>query len=113
MPNATLTTRLPVSPGVLAAFCRRHHIDALSFFGSILREDFGPESDIDVLVEFDPSHVPGLEFITMRDELSRLLGRQVDLNTRNSLSPYFRDEVLRDAELAYARRDPRIVLPPD
>jgi hypothetical protein len=74
----------------------------MSFFGSILRPDFGVESDVDVLVEFDPAHIPGLEFVRMREELSRLLGRPVDLRTPASLSPYFRDEVLRNAELVYA-----------
>jgi predicted nucleotidyltransferase len=86
----------------MAEFCRRHHIHRLSFFGSVLRSDFAPRSDVDVLVEFEPGHTPGLEFITMRDELTRMLGRSVDLNTRNSLSRHFRDEVLHEAELAYA-----------
>jgi len=73
----------------------------LSLFGSVLREDFGPESDIDVLVEFEPGQVPGLEFVRMKEELSQLLGRRVDLNTPKSLSPYFREEVLREAERVY------------
>lgn len=85
----------------LASFCRRHHIRRLSLFGSVLREDFTPRSDLDVLVEFEPGHVPGLEFVRMRDELSQLLGRPVDLNTPNSLSRYFRDDVLRQAEPVY------------
>ena len=85
----------------LASFCRRHHIRRLSLFGSVLREDFTPRSDLDVLVEFEPGHVPGLEFVRMRDELSQLLGRPVDLNTPNSLSRYLRDDVLRQAEPVY------------
>lgn len=83
-------------------FCERNHIRKLSLFGSVLRDDFGPTSDIDVLVEFDPEHVPGLDFLTMQDELSEILGRRVDLNTPNSLSPYFRNKVLAEAEVKFA-----------
>lgn len=93
--------RIQVPEEALGGFCRRHHIRSLSLFGSVLREDFGPESDIDVLVEFEPGQVPGLEFVRMKEELSQLLGRRVDLNTPKSLSPYFREEVLREAERVY------------
>lgn len=79
-------------------FCQRNHIRRLSFFGSVLRDDFGPDSDVDVLVEFEPGKTPGLAFFRMERELSDLLGRQVDLNTAGFLSKYFRDEVLREAE---------------
>jgi predicted nucleotidyltransferase len=82
-------------------FCRRNHIRKLSFFGSVLRDDFGPDSDIDVLVEFEPGHVPGLRFFTIERELSDLLGRKVDLNTVQSLSKYFKDRVLTEAEPQY------------
>jgi predicted nucleotidyltransferase len=85
----------------IAAFCRRHHIRRLSLFGSILRHDFHPDSDVDVLVEFEQGHTPGLIFFGMQDELSELLGRQVDLHTANSLSKYFRDQVLAEAEVQY------------
>jgi len=98
----TALERLDISAAAIDAFCGRHHIRRLAFFGSVLRPDFGPESDVDVVVEFEPGYTPGLEFVAMRDELSHLLGRAVDLNTRNSLSRHFRDEVLREAELAYA-----------
>jgi uncharacterized protein len=84
-------------------FCRRHHIRRLAFFGSVLRHDFGPESDVDVLVEFEPGHVPGLAFLSMEEELSRILGRKVDLNTPGFLSPYFRDRVLSEAEVQYVQ----------
>jgi len=84
-------------------FCRIHHIRRLSFFGSVLRTDFGPDSDVDVLIEFEPGFVPGLAFFGMQEELSGILGRKVDLNTPAFLSPYFRDEALRTAE-----RYPRI-----
>jgi hypothetical protein len=93
--------RLDVPETALVEFCHRHHIRRLAFFGSILRDDFRPDSDVDVLVEFDPGHVPGLAFFGMQDELSRLLGRNVDLNTPGFLSTYFRDKVLREAENVY------------
>jgi predicted nucleotidyltransferase len=86
----------------IADFCRRHHIRKLAVFGSALREDFRPDSDLDVLVEFDPAHTPGLAFFGMEQELSELLGRKVDLNTPQFLSPYFRDKVLAEAEVQYA-----------
>jgi len=85
----------------IAEFCRRNHIHKLSLFGSILRDDFGPSSDIDVLVEFEPGQTLGLRFFGMQDELSDLLGRKVDLHTQGFLSRYFRDEVLREAEVQY------------
>jgi uncharacterized protein len=85
----------------LAAFCRQHGIRRLALFGSIVRGDFGPESDIDMLVDFEPGRVPGLAFFAMQDELTTLLGRKVDLNTPECLSPYFRDEVLDEAKVLY------------
>ena len=88
----------------ITVFCQRHHIRKLALFGSVLRDDFRPDSDVDVLVEFEPGHVPGLAFIGMQDELSTLLGRPVDLNTPGFLSRYFRDEVLAEAEVQYERR---------
>ncbi len=86
----------------IADFCRRHHIRRLAFFGSVLRDDFTPESDVDVLVEFDPDHIPGLAFFSMQRELSALLGRKVDLSTPEWLSSSFRDAVLREAQPLYA-----------
>jgi len=86
----------------IADFCRRHHIRKLAVFGSALREDFRPDSDLDVLVEFEPGRTPGLAFFGMEQELSELLGRKVDLNTPQFLSPYFRDKVLAEAEVQYA-----------
>jgi uncharacterized protein len=88
----------------IAAYCRKHHIRKLSLFGSVLREDFQPDSDVDVLVEYEPGHVPG--FITqsrLRRELSNILGREADLRTPASLSDYFRDEVEASAILIYER----------
>lgn len=87
----------------LAEFCRRHHIRKLSFFGSVLGESFRPESDVDVLVEFEPEHVPGLLTLAgLEIELSELLGRKADVRTAEDLSRYFRDEVVAKAQLMYA-----------
>lgn len=85
----------------IAAFCRKHHIRRLAVFGSVLHDDFRAESDVDVLVEFEPGHTPGLAFFGMEHELSEILGRRIDLNTPNFISPYFRDEVLQEAEVQY------------
>jgi len=90
-----------VSQGAVEDFCRRNHIKRLAFFGSVLRDDFGPDSDLDVIVEFEPGHVPGLRYFAMERELSEILGRKVDLNTPGTLSRYFRDRVLAEAEEQY------------
>jgi len=94
-------TRIGVPREAIAAFCRRRHIRKLAFFGSVLREDFSPSSDLDVLVEFETGHVPGLEFFAMEDELSAILGRRVDLNTPGFLSPSFRRQALAEVEVQY------------
>lgn len=85
----------------IAEFCRKNHIRRLSLFGSIIRDDFTPTSDVDVLVEFEPGTRVGLHFFGMERELSELLGRKVDLNTAGFLSKYFRDQVLAEAEPLY------------
>ena len=102
-----MSARIKIPNDGIAEFCRRNHIRRLALFGSVLRDDFTQESDVDVLVEFEPGHTPGLAFITMQDELSELLGRSVDLNTPGCLSPYFRQDVLNEAEVLYgaARSD--------
>lgn len=82
-------------------FCRRHHIHRLAIFGSALRDDFRPDSDLDVLVEFEPGHVPGLAFFGMQAELSAILKRAVDLNTPQFLSQYFRGQVQKEAQVIY------------
>jgi predicted nucleotidyltransferase/DNA-binding transcriptional ArsR family regulator len=99
-----LQDRFTVPKRALAAFCRRHHIRKLSLFGSVLRKDFAPESDVDVLVEFEPGRTPGFFGLAdMEGELSRLLGgRKVDLRTPEELSRYFRDRVVREARVQYA-----------
>jgi len=87
----------------VADFCRRRHITKLALFGSVLTDSFGPDSDVDVLVEFDPEHIPGLIALSgMEREFSELLGRKVDMRTPKDLSRYFRDEVVRSARVQYA-----------
>ncbi len=85
----------------IEAFCHANGIRRLALFGSVLRDDFTPHSDVDVLVEFQPSVRVGLAFIRLQDELSSILGRRVDLHTPGSLSKYFRVEVLRELEEIY------------
>ena len=98
-----MPSTLNVPDDGLESFCRRHHIRKLSVFGSALRHDFGPESDIDMLVEFEPGHTPGLAFFGLQDELSELFGRKVDLNTPAFLSRHFRQDVMREARVQYER----------
>jgi uncharacterized protein len=92
-------------PGeALKKFCEAHHIVRLAFYGSVLRNDFGPDSDIDILVEFEPDARVGLlKMARLENELSHILGRKVDLRTRFDLSRYFRQEVFDNAEVAYAK----------
>jgi predicted nucleotidyltransferase len=100
-----MKSRLPLDETTLARFCERHHICRLALFGSQLKGTARPDSDVDLLVEFEPGRVPGLLAIaSMEIELSDLLGgRRVDLRTAEDLSRYFRDEVMRTAEVQYAR----------
>ena len=100
-----MNPQVSVSKDALAAFCRQHGIKRLAVFGSALREDFGPESDIDVLVEFQPDRIPGLFGVAgMELELSELFaGRRVDLRTPEDLSRHFRQDVLSRAEVQYAQ----------
>src|SRR6266851_1169392 len=100
MTNQSETPRmeplLPIEPAVLAAFCRKHHIRRLSVFGSVLKGTAGPDSDIDLLIDFEPGHVPGLlALASMELELSTMLGRKADVRTANDLSRHLRDEVVR------------------
>lgn len=95
--------KLRIPRNKLAAFCRRNHIRKMSLFGSALREDFGPESDVDILVEFEPGQSVGLiRLAGMEIELSDIFGRKVDLRTPGDLSRYFRQEILDSAEVQYA-----------
>ncbi|MCP4357623.1 MAG: nucleotidyltransferase family protein [Chloroflexi bacterium] len=92
-----------ISPEKIEVFCQRYHIKKLSLFGSVLRDDFRPDSDIDVLVEFEAGHVPKFDFFTIEENLTELIGRPVELHTAGFLSPYFRDEIHEIAEVHYAR----------
>ena len=96
---------IEVHRDALAQFCQQNHIRKLALFGSVLRGDFGPQSDIDVLVEFEPGHTPGFfRLFDMEEELSALFGeRKVDLRTPEDLSRYFRDEVVKQAQTQYAK----------
>ena len=96
--------KLVIDRGQIADFCRRHHIVRLAIFGSALRDDFGPDSDVDVLVDFEPGHVPGFfRLFDLEEELSTLFaGRKVDLRTPEDLSRYFREKVVAQAEVQYA-----------
>lgn len=96
-----MSAQIEIPKEKIADFCQRNHIRKLAFFGSVLRDDFRPESDVDVLVEFEPGHTPGLAFFSMQRELSKILGRKADLNTVQDLSQYFRQEVLDEAEVLY------------
>jgi predicted nucleotidyltransferase len=90
--------RIDIPKDEIADFCRRNHTRRLALFGSVLRDDFAPDSDVDVLVEFEPGMRVGLRFFLLEQELSRILGRKVDLNTPGFLSKYFREEVIAEAE---------------
>jgi uncharacterized protein len=95
--------RIPLDRERIAEFCRRHHIAKLAVFGSALRDDFRPDSDVDLLVWFAPERVPGLlRLMSMQRELSEIIGRTVDLRTPSELSRYSRDGVVAEAEVQYA-----------
>jgi hypothetical protein len=98
----TSRAQIAIPQEQIEAFCKRHHIRRLSLFGSVLRNDFRPNSDVDVLVEFAPGFAPGLAFFGMQEELSAIFGREVDLNTPSFLSPRFGEEVRSLAEERYA-----------
>jgi predicted nucleotidyltransferase len=96
-------SHISISKRRIEDFCRKHHIRKLSLYGSALREDFGPDSDIDFLVEFENKHTPGLiRMAGLEIELSEIVGRKVDLRTAEDLSRYFRQEVLKSAQVQYA-----------
>jgi uncharacterized protein len=96
-----IDSRFKIESEHLASFCHRNHINKLSLYGSVLRDDFNPESDIDILVEFESGHVPGFAIIGLEKELSVMLGRRVDMRTSADLSRYFRDQVIREARVKY------------
>jgi hypothetical protein len=102
--HTVIRALLTIAPDAVADLCQRHHIRRLALFGSVLRKDFGPDSDVDVLVEFDPEHIPGfLRLHEIEQELSALFGgHKVDLITEKFLNRRIRDDVLATAEVCYA-----------
>lgn len=100
-----MSARIEIPKDEIAAFCRCNHIRRMALFGSVLRDDFTAESDVDVLVEFEQGQTPGLEFITMQDDLSEVLGRQVDMYTfsgiESSRNWLLREDILNSAEVQY------------
>jgi hypothetical protein len=93
-----------LSKELIAEFCQRNQIRKFAFYGSVLREDFGSESDVDILIDLEPNHSVGLmKMAHMENELSDLIGRKVDLRTPQDLSKYFRDKVVAEAEIIYER----------
>src|SRR5205814_5668376 len=97
-----MVAHIAVDEARIAEFCRRHHIRKLAFFGSVLRDDFRPDSDIDVLYEFEPGHEPGWSIAAVEEELGRLLGRRVDLVPFKYINRRIRDRILSEAEIQYA-----------
>ncbi len=94
---------IAIDKGQLAAFCECHHLTKLAFFGSVLTDRFGPDSDVDVLFEYHPDHVPTLfDVAAMERELSGILGRKADMRTPKDLSLLFREDVVRNAIVQYA-----------
>lgn len=96
-----MTVQIPIDADEIAGFCRRRHIRKLALFGSVLRDDFNPSSDVDVLVEFEAAHVPGFGSVEIQEELADLFGRRVGLNTPGFVSGYIRDRVQREARVLY------------
>lgn len=96
-----LKENIAIDRDAIAEFCRRNHIRKLSLFGSVLTERFGPESDVDVLVEFEPGVVIGFDYFRIEEELSDILGRKVDLGTPDGISKYIRDKVLASSLVIY------------
>ena len=94
----------PEQKQALERFCEQHGVARLSFFGSVTTNRFGPESDIDVLLEFKPGQVPGFSFFRLADELAAILDHKVDLTTVDGLHPYLKDEIIASAQTYYVAR---------
>ena len=99
---ASIYRRLPVTEEQLAEFCRKHQIQRMSVFGSVLRDDFGPKSDVDFLVEFEPQKHLGWGIVTICNELENLVGRAVEVVDPKFLKQRFRQQVLENAQLVYS-----------
>jgi predicted nucleotidyltransferase len=101
-----MVANLNITPEQIAALCRKYHIRRLSLFGSVLREDFGPASDVDMLVEFQPGHTPGWEIVDVEQDFSRLFGgRKVDIVNPKYLNRYLKDQVIDSAVVQYETSD--------
>jgi predicted nucleotidyltransferase len=98
---AAMSPLVVIDRSAIAAFRRRHHVRRLALFGSVRRDDFTPDSDVNVLVEFEPGQVPGFAFFDLQEELSGLFGWKIDLHTPGSLSRYFRERVVSEAQDQY------------
>jgi predicted nucleotidyltransferase len=98
-----LAQNISIPHSEIQTLCQRYHIRKLAVFGSALHEDFRTDSDIDVLVEFEPGFTPGFDFVRIQNELSALFHRTVDLHTSKSLSKYFREQVMQEAQTLYAK----------
>lgn len=96
-----MAIHISIDAQALAGFLWRHPILELALFGSVLQDDFSPQSDVDVLVEFEPGHMPGFAFVEMLEELASSVSRRVDLSTPGLLSPYIRDRIVREARILY------------
>lgn len=101
--NTSLRANIMPPLDRVAAICEKYRIARLSLFGSVIRDDFSPESDVDILVEFEPGKTPGLRFFTIQEDLTKLFGRRVDLNTPESLSVYIRDKIEAEAVPLYVQ----------
>ncbi|MBE2184582.1 MAG: nucleotidyltransferase domain-containing protein [Anaerolineae bacterium] len=98
----TRNDRIAFTDAEIEAFCRKHHIRKLALFGSVLRDDFDLNSDVDVLVEFEPDAVVGFfELMSAQQDFAELIGREVDMNTSGFLSKHFRDQVVAEAQVLY------------
>jgi predicted nucleotidyltransferase len=97
-----MPAHIPIDRQTIAEFCHRWHVVELGLFGSVLRDDFRPDSDVDVFVTFAEGCTPGWEIVTMQDELASLLGRRVDLSTKRALSPRLAKRILATAEVIFA-----------
>lgn len=104
MNNSFNKPHIPIPKEEIVAFCQSHYITDLALFGSVLTDQFTNASDVDILVEFDPAHIPGFfGIVEMEDELTRIVGRRADLRTAKDLSRYFRDDVIKRAYLIYGK----------
>lgn len=103
MPIIPAKTAIPIPYEAVAAFCQKYHIVKMWLFGSVLRDDFMEHSDIHVLVEFDPNHIPGWEYFSLSDELGTILGRKVDLGTHKSLKAHIKERIAQTAQVIYER----------